>query len=600
MANITLAVKKSQFIKTAKQSLFVSFSYDMNLVATIKTLPTRYYVGASREWEVPLESVNDVMNLFSQHKITIQGKAVTELEAVEQNAPKTMPGTLFTAAESKEFQYKTKPFYHQEESFKHSLTHPKFLLGDEQGLGKTKQAIDIAVNRKKANGFKHCLIICGVNTLKSNWYREVMIHSNERPHIIGAKVDFKGNSLRIKEGTMKERLADISSDMKEFFLITNIESMRDPREWDKHLKKHKPLNATQQVQYDFICKIKELCENGTIGMVILDEAHKAKNSESKQGKALHFANAHFKLPMTGTPIMNNPIDAYNVMKWIGAERGTLYQFKNRYVVYGSFNDVVGYKNMDELRKRLDAIMLRRRKDEVLDLPPKIESTEYVQMSKDQAALYKEVLNDIKANLASIELDSNPLARLIRLRQVTSNPLIVSDVIDANAKLDRLEEIVEELMESGQKALIFSNWSEVTDAIRERLKKYNPAYITGDTKNRDAEVQKFQNDKTCGVAIGTIGAMGTGLTMTAASTVIFFDRPWNKATVDQTADRAHRIGTTGTVNVITLVCEDTIDERIEEIISDKGQISDGLVDGEASPILKLDKDAKKKLLKKLLA
>ena len=150
-------------------------------------------------------------------------------------------------------------------------------------------------------------------------------------------------------------------------------------------------------------------------------------------------------------------------------------------------------------------------------------------------------------------------------------------------MERMIELVNEIVSSGQKAIIFSNWESMTEVAREKLKSYSPAYITGATKadERMKEVERFQNDDKCKVIIGTIGAMGTGLTLTAAQNVIFLDSPWNMALKAQAEDRAHRIGTKGTVSVITLCCRDTIDERIEELVEKKGQIADALVDGKIS-------------------
>ena len=119
---------------------------------------------------------------------------------------------------------------------------------------------------------------------------------------------------------------------------------------------------------------------------------------------------------------------------------------------------------------------------------------------------------------------------------------------------------------------------MTTPTYERLKRFNPAIITGETKDRVAEQDKFMNDKRCKCIIGTIGAMGTGLTLTAASTVIFLDSPWNRANKEQAEDRAHRIGTKSNLNIITIVCKDTIDERIEELVYKKGAMADMLVDG----------------------
>lgn len=254
--------------------------------------------------------------------------------------------------------------------------------------------------------------------------------------------------------------------------------------------------------------------------------------------------------------------------------------------YGGY-EIVGYKNLKELQMKLDSVMLRRKKEDVLDLPPKIRQTEYVEMTAKQKQIYNEVLRGVRENLADIKLSPNPLAQLVRLRQATSHTGIISDTVQESAKFDRMKEIIEELVESNQKAIVFSNWTEVTDRALKELQDYNPAYITGDVKDRQAQVEKFQNDDSCKVIIGTISAMGTGLTLTAASTVIFLDKPWNPANTVQAEDRAHRIGTTGTVNVITLVCKDTIDERIEEIIYEKSELSEGLVEGNDDILRKFD-------------
>ena len=108
--------------------------------------------------------------------------------------------------------------------------------------------------------------------------------------------------------------------------------------------------------------------------------------------------------------------------------------------------------------------------------------------------------------------------------------------------------------------------------------YNPAMIIGDTKDRMAEVEKFQNDPTCYVILGSIGAMGTGLTLNAASNVIFLDEPWNKALKNQCIDRAHRPGTKNNVNIYTLICKNTVDEGVHKIVEKKGRLADQIVDG----------------------
>ena len=317
-------------------------------------------------------------------------------------------------------------------------------------------------------------------------------------------------------------------------------------------------------------------------MIAFDEAHKAKNPESQQGQALLSIKAKHPIPMSGTFVLNNPLDLYLPLRWAGFEDHNFYQYKNHYCVMGGFNnkEVVGYKNLDELRTIMSKVMLRRTKGDVLDLPPKVHSVEYVDLTSDQKKLYKEVKEQIVESIDKIRMHPDPLSEMLRLRQVTGAPEILSTTITQSAKLDRLVEIVEEIISVDEKAIIFSQWSTMTDIIRGKLKEYNPAYITGDVKSeiRMDEVNRFQNDDTCKVIIGTIGAMGTGLTLTAASTVIFVDEPWNRGLKDQAEDRAHRIGTRGTVRVVTLIAKDTIDEGVYNLVQKKGRMADFLIDG----------------------
>ena len=312
--------------------------------------------------------------------------------------------------------------------------------------------------------------------------------------------------------------------------------------------------------------------------------HNCKNPESQQGKALLSIEADDipKIPMSGTFVLNNPLDLYLPLRWAGFEQHSFYQYKQHYCIMGGYGgkEVIGYKNLDELRALLDKVMLRRTKEDVLDLPPKVHTTEYVDMTKEQAKIYKEVKDVIKSNIDKIKVHNDPLTQMIRLRQATGYPGILSTTITESAKMDRLEELVEEIAAVGQKAIVYSQWETMTEVMRKRLKVYKPAYITGAVKSEDrmAEVKRFQQDPECKVIIGTIGAMGTGLTLTAATNVIFLDEPWNRALKDQAEDRAHRIGTKGTVRVITLVCKDTIDERIMTLVQKKGRMADMLIDG----------------------
>lgn len=531
-----------------KQSLYIKGDYNSNILDVIHSFQTRYYHRNSKLWECKIDYFPIILDKLKFEDIQICGEVPKKFE-------KYLKMLDIYDEQDADYLSRTKPFEHQMESFNYALTHNKFLLGDEQGLGKTKQALDIAVARK--HKMRHCLIVCGVNNLKWNWYKEVEIHTNEKAHILGSRVNRKGKTVI---GSSAERLADLKQIHDEYFLITNIETLRD-----------KSIQS----------QIKKMCSDGIIGMTIIDEIHKCKNSQSKQGKAIHCCCSYYRLALTGTPLMNNPVDLYNVLKWLEVENHSLTYFKNLYCEMGGFGgyEIIGYKNLDHLENSLNKNMLRRRKEEVLDLPPKIYTDELLDLDSSQDKLYRDVTNQIIEDIDRIMLLPNPLTELIRLRQVTSNPNILSSKNITNVKYDRILDILESTTD---KVIIFSNWTKVINPLYIKLSSlgYNPALVTGESKDPILEMNKFQSDNTCKVILGTTPALGTGYTLTAANTVIFIDEPWSKAIKDQAEDRCHRIGTKGTVNIITLICKDTIDERIHQIIKDKGELSDRIVDGKA--------------------
>ena len=547
----------------SKLSAFVSFAYDSNLVSIMKELGTRVYIPESKLWEIPDSAVPNLLNKLTQYDVTLTGKMHHE-HHTEVSLPE---GFAFT----------TKPYQHQIEGVVYGLENDSFLLGDDQGLGKTKQIIDIALCRKAQEGMKHCLIICGINGTKYNWADEVKIHSSEDAWVLGTRYT-KRPPVKIIEGGTKEKLEDLNNIPSQFFWITNIETLRGGA-----YKEGKAKNAPYR--FPIAERIQELVDDGTIGMIAFDEAHKAKNPDSQQGRALMSISAPHAIPMSGTFLLNNPMDLYLPLAWAGFEDHSFYQYKKHYCVMGGFGgkEVVGYKNLDELRSTMSKVMLRRTKADVLDLPPKVHVTEYVEMTPEQKKLYKDVREQIKDNIDKIRLYPDPMSEMLRLRQVTGYPGILSTSVTQSAKMDRLEEIVEETASVGEKCIVFSQWSMMTNVVKERLKRFKPAYITGEvaSEERMDEIKRFQNDPDCKVIIGTIGAMGTGLTLTAASTVIFLDEPWNRGIKDQAEDRAHRIGTRGTVRIVTLITKDSVDEGVYNLVQKKGRMADLLIDGKVN-------------------
>ena len=528
-------------------SLYVSFPYDNRIVTGIREFPTKWWHADNKEWELPIKKLGELVDKFPEQEFDITGLYVP-MEKKQAVIPEG-------------FEFKTKPFEHQMDALQYGLENDRWLLGHEQGLGKTKQVIDIAVAKKLEKGYKHCLIICGVNGLKWNWLNEIKTHSNETGYILGQRI-VKG---KLTIGSNTDKFKDVCKldSISSYFIITNVETLRNE---------------------DIVKELASLCKSGEIGIVAIDEVHKCKNPASQQGKGVLKLQPECRIAMTGTPLMNQPFDLYIILKWLGYENHAFGAFKKHYAEYGGFGgyQVIGYKNLNELQERLDEIMLRRLKSDVFDLPEKLYIDEYVEMSGKQEQIYKEITMDIKMNIDNIKMANNPLAELIRMRQATGYTGILSSTIQESAKLDRMAELVEESRENNKQVVIFSNWTQMTDVIVERLNGYKVGVITGQTKDADRQqvVNDFQNGE-LDIVVGTIGAMGTGITLTAGTVEIFMDEPWNKANKEQAEDRCHRIGTTQNVTIYTLMCKDTIDERIHELVEKKGAMADALVDGKVN-------------------
>lgn len=556
-----LKLKKVERGTYYANAFVVSFRYDPETVEKIKLLKNRRYLPEERAWEIPATELVNLVNIFGEGDLDIDPQY---LQYVVRKEAGNAADTALAVKKRLEgikpvipFEFKTVPYPHQIEAFNIGYHNSNLLLADDQGLGKTKETIDITVARKAE--IKKCLIVNGVNSVKYNWVREIKTHSDEKSIVVDGK-------------TVDKRLAQLKEWLESdiYYGIINIESLRNEKIMDV---------------------IFYACRDDKIGCVVVDEIHKAKNGNCVQGKAVRNLKSKVRIGLSGTP-MNKAEDLWNILTWLRVEDRTWWSFVHRYCVYGGYGGykVVSHKNLDELNQVLNRVMLRRKKEEVLSLPPKIYQTEYVDLTRKQQMLYKEIKQGIVESLDEIMLIPNPLSCTVRLRQLTGGLFS-----DDNPKLDRVKDMLEEITESGHKALIFSQWEKITEIYKEALRGYNPAYIVGNVKpeDRQKEVDRFQNDDSCKVAIGTIGAMGTGLTLNKASYVFFVDKRYWDAENKQAEDRAHRIGTEHTVNVISLVATNTVDEGIEEMLVENRELFDRVVEGKGNRV-----DIKE-LLKKIL-
>ena len=251
--------------------------------------------------------------------------------------------------------------------------------------------------------------------------------------------------------------------------------------------------------------------------------------------------------------------------------------------YGN-HQVVGYKNLQELTEKAHKIAFRITKKEALDLPEQVDTTRYVELEPTSRAIYNQVERDSYAELDKGEIVTrNVLTKLLRLSQITGG-YITSDYTDmaeqiSSAKINALEDIVDECIDANKKLVVFARFIPEIDAITKMLNKRKIKYalIRGDVKDRAGEVDKFQNDKETKIFIGQLQTTGMGLTLTASDTAVFYSLSYNFADYEQAKARIHRIGQKNTCTYIHLIAKNTIDEKVMDALSKKKNIADLVVD-----------------------
>ena len=461
--------------------------------------------------------------------------------------------------------WKTEPYEHQKAFLKFSESHAQMLLLDQPGLGKTKQSLDLIANRILAGQIRKALIIVGVSGLQYNWQNEVKKHTDLVGYILGTRPVGK-SGLQTKIGSGKDKVDDVNrlKKMTAQVIITNIESLR---------------NAA------IVDALKQQVQDGIIGMVVVDEVHKCKNPKAKQTEGLLELDTHYKLGLTGTPIVNSPLDLYAMMKWLNRTVPPKTYFEAKYCIKGGFEDreVIGYKNLDDLAFDFNCWTLRRTKAECLDLPEKTVQTYYVDLLPEQKKLYKEIQKDLRERSAEIMAAASPMGQLVGLKKATSCPPRVMETFppEACAKLESLLDIVEEVIASGQKIVIFCYHVFTIEYLNWALRKhgYNPALIYGAISNevREANEHAFQTIPECNIILGNYQTMGTGINLTASSTIVEYELPWTAADEEQAQDRCHRIGQFNPVNIIRLVTRGTYDVVNEEIVDGKYELSETIAE-----------------------
>lgn len=332
-------------------------------------------------------------------------------------------------------------------------------------------------------------------------------------------------------------------------------------------------------------------------MIICDESQRIKTHDASQSKALHELGdqARYKLILSGTPVQNNAIDIFSQYRFLDASifGKNFYQFRNRYAIMGGFSNrqIIGYKDLDGLIMKEHSIAFRITKEEAIDLPEQTFETRKVFFSKKEQELYNRIKRDSYA-----ELDSGGqitattvLTKLLRLQQLTGGFLVEDEATKpqqvSTAKMDALADIIEDyVIGAGKKLVIFARFIAEVKAIIEMVGKKLPrnmkqVAIYGDIKKEDRGdiVKQFQEDPATTVFVGQIDTAGTGITLTAADTCVYYSKNFNYATYSQSLSRIHRIGQRNTCTYIDLEVDKTVDELISKSLGKKEDMAKTVVD-----------------------
>ena len=557
---------------TGKSSFLINFDFNQKIVDTLKTIPTYYYHKSDYSWEIPINYLS-----MALEALTFIDDVYLHLLPEEEAEPKQIDFKL-TKAEIDQFRFK--PFDHQIDGINFGLDpkHNKWLLCDSMGLGKTNEIIWYAETLKRRGLIDHCLVICGVDSLRQNWKKEIQKFSTESVLVLGEKVSKKG---KVSYASVDQRAKQLLEPIEEFFVVVNVATLRSD----------KVVEAFKKSKNKF-------------GLIAVDEAHKISNKSSQQGANLLKLNSPYKIAATGTPIVNSPLSAYLLLSWTDNDKSTLTTYKSNYCEFGGFGgkQVIGYKNLDVLKEEMDSCSIRRTLDQVRDdMPLKTVHYEVIEMSDAHRKFYEAVKEGVKEEADRVELKSgNLLALTTRLRQATACPAILTTQDILSSKLERCVEIVEDLVSQGEKVVILSTFKEPVYQLATLLEKYKPLVATGDVDDQVAfsRMDQFQNDPISKVFIGTHGKCGTGFTLNAASYMVCIDTPYTYSSFSQSTDRIWRVTNTRPAFITVLICEDSVDERVADIVENKKELADFLVDGKENSISSGLKDELMKIIKEL--
>ena len=410
-------------------------------------------------------------------------------------------------------------------------------LADDMGLGKTLQAIALLSNLHEEKKKKSMVIM--PKSLIYNWENEI-----------------KKFAPKLKVGVYYGINRDFSSLKKVDVILTTYGTIRNDIE---NLLEHK------------------------FDLLILDESQNIKNINSQTTKAVLLLNAKKRVALSGTPIENNLLELYSLFRFLNPEMfGSVQRFTNSYILpIQKYSDI---STIEELKKKIYPFLLRRVKKEVLeDLPDKIEKLVYVDMNDEHRRFYEErrryYYSLLQKNTSSQgNFDKFFVLQAINeLRHIVSSPELETKKIISSKKEVLIENVIEAI-ENNHKVLVFVNYLSSIESICDSLKENKIKYLkmTGQTKDRQNLVDKFQNDSRYKVFVMTLKTGGVGLNLVSADTIFIYDPWWNTTVENQAIDRAYRLGQDKTVFAYKMIMRNTIEEKILKLQEIKNKLLDDLI------------------------
>ena len=480
------------------------------------------------------------------------------------------------------YNYKLKPFDHQRKALEEGWHRQEFGLFMEMGTGKSKVLID-NLGLLFLNGQINFALVLAPKGVYRNWVaKEIPEHmSDDIPHRVIRWVASPNKRQQEEMRSVKDHFAGLT------IFVMNVESFSTK----------KGQTAGEWMARTF----------GNNGLIAIDESTTIKNHKAKRTKSLLKIASQFKYRrlLTGSPITKSPLDIFSQTEFLrpglmGHE--SFYTFQGRYAVLQrrsmgakSFQQIVGYKNLDELTDKIDTFSYRVLKKDCLDLPEKIYTARYVTLTEEQFRMYSLLQQQAMLLFEDGEIVSAPavITQMLRIQQVLSGHLKTDDgemKYFPSRRMDALKEILEE---HDGKVIIWSRFRydiiQITKMLNKEFGEGSAAAYYGDTTDdeRQSIVQQFQSPGSrLRFFVGNPATAGYGLTLTEADLVIYYANDFNLETRIQSEDRAHRIGQKNNVTYIDLISEGTIDEKIVEALRNKIDIGARVLGEEAREWLTL--------------